>query len=473
MRKSTMFFMSLLVVLSLVLSACAAPTPVVVEKEKVVEKPVVQTVVVEKEVPVEKVVKETVVVEKEVVVEVVVTPTPVPKPPVGPPKVKIGALYCLTGALAEFGEAFRKTGDMAKDHFAEAGFPIEIVVADTETAAIPGVEAARMLVDVEKVHALIGAAASGVTVPIAESVSIPSEVPQISYASTSPLITVLPADEGKDFLFRTCPSDALQGVIMGKLAWDAGYKTAAVLYVNNPYGEGLAEQFKESFEFRGGKVTAMVPHDEAPAPTYVSELRKAAEAKPEVLAAISYPGHATVYLKEAIEGGFFDEFLFCDGTKSVEMPKEVGPEYLAGMFGTAPGALKGASYDVFVAEYMAYYGELPPLPFMTNTYDAITVIGLAAAKCEADGKDITPICIRDNLREVANPPGETITPGPESLKKALDLLKEGKDINYEGAAGSVDFDDAGDVVTPIEIWKYVEEAPYIATERLEMTIPPK
>jgi ABC-type branched-subunit amino acid transport system substrate-binding protein len=409
-----------------------------------------------------------------VIIEVIVTPTPVPPTPTPPPppaKVKIGALYCLTGALAEFGEAFRKTGDLAKKHFEEAGFPIEIIVADTETAAIPGVEAARTLVDVEKVHALIGAAASGVTIPIAESVSIPSEVPQISYASTSPLITVLPADEGKDFLFRTCPSDALQGVIMGKLAWDLGYKTAAVMYVNNPYGEGLAEQFKASFEFRGGKVLAMVPHDEEPAPTYVSELRKATEGKPEVLAAVSYPGHATVYLKEAIEGGFITEFLFCDGTKSIKMPEEVGPDYLDGMFGTAPGAAIAPSYNIFVGEYTAMYGEIPPLPFMTNTYDAIAVIGLAAAKCEADGVEINPINIRDRLRYVANPPGEVITPGTESIKKALELLKKGEDINYEGAAGACDFDEAGEVITPIEIWKYVKEPPYIATERLEMTIP--
>jgi len=466
-------FLIILVMLSIVVAGCAPPTPEVIEKEVVVEKEVPVTVVIEKEVPVEKEVVKTVVVEKEVVVEKVVTPTPVPLAPVGPPKVKMGGLVPLTGALSEFGAGFRLAGDLAAKHLAAAGFPIEIKYGDTETSAIPGVEAARTLVDVEGVQVLIGAAASGVTVPIAESVSIPSEVPQISNASTSPLITVLPADEGKDFLFRTCPSDALQGVIAGKLAADLGYKTAAVLYVNNPYGEGLAEQFKESFEFRGGKVTAMVPHDESPAPTYVSELRKAAEGNPEVLFAVSYPGHATVYLKEAIEGGFFEEFLFCDGTKSIEMPKEIGPEHLAGMYGTAPGSAKGTSYDVFVAEYKAEYGELPPLPFMTNFYDAVAVAGLAAAACEAKGLDITSVCIRDHLREVANPPGETITPGAESFKKALDLLKEGKDINYEGAAGSVDFDEAGDVVTPIEIWKYVAEEPYMATERLEMTIPPK
>jgi len=435
-----------------VLAACAPPTP-----EKVVE-----TVVVTKEV--------------EVVKEVVVTPTPVPPTPTPvpvPAKVKIGVGIDFTGALAEFGEAIRNGSDLVAKHFGEAGFPIELVYADTETSAMPGVEAARMLVDVEKVQALVGSLASGVTIPIAESVCIPGQIPQLSPASTSPLLTVLPADEGKDFLFRTCPSDALQGVIAGKLAWDLGYKTAAVLWVNNPYGKGLAEQFKESFEFRGGKVLAMVPHDEAVAPSYVAELKKATEGKPDVLFCVSYPGHATIYLKEAIEGGFIDKFLFCDGTKSVDMPKEVGPEHLAGFFGTVAAPAMGDSYSIFVAEYNATYGTLPPLPYIDGTYDAVAVIGLAAAKCEADGKDITPICIRDNLREVANPPGETITPGAESLKKALGLLKEGKDINYEGAAGSVDFDKNGDVVTPIMIWKYVEEPPYIAMERVEVTIPPK
>jgi branched-chain amino acid transport system substrate-binding protein len=63
--------------------------------------------------------------------------------------------------------------------------------------------------------------------------------------------------------------------VLGKLAMELQYKTAAAIYVNNPYGQGLADQFKKSFEQRGGKVTAMVPHDEAPAPTYVAELRGA------------------------------------------------------------------------------------------------------------------------------------------------------------------------------------------------------
>jgi peptide/nickel transport system substrate-binding protein len=75
--KGVMFFLIALTVLSL-LAACAAPTPEVIEKEVIVEKPVVETVVVEKEKVVEKPVVETVVVEKEVVVEKPVLETQIP-----------------------------------------------------------------------------------------------------------------------------------------------------------------------------------------------------------------------------------------------------------------------------------------------------------------------------------------------------------------------------------------------------------
>ena len=389
------------------------------------------------------------------------------------PPIKIGCLVPLTGALAEFGQAFRMAGDLAAKQLVAAGIPVLLKYADTETSAIPGVEAARMLVDVERVVVLVGAAASGVSLPIAESVSIPGQVPQISNASTSPLLTVLPSDEGKDFLFRTCPSDALQGVILGKLAADEGFKRVAVFWVNNAYGQGLMERFKESFEHRGGMVVAAVPHDEKPSPTYVSELKKLMDEEPDLMVALGYPGHATVYLREFFEAGYnkATALLFCDGTKSVKVPTALGAENLAGYYGTAPGTVGGESSSRFESEYEAEYGELPPLPFMSNFYDAVVVAGLAAAMCEAKNMDVTPVHVRNMLREVANPPGETVTAGLDGIKRALELIKAGKSVNYEGAAGAVDFDKNGDVVTPIEIWKYVENDPFIETVRMETEIP--
>jgi branched-chain amino acid transport system substrate-binding protein len=400
--------------------------------------------------------------------------TPAPPPddgpdalPVGP--VRMGGLIPLTGALSEFGSSFRLAGDLVVEQFAAVGYTIDIRYADTETSAIPGVEAARSLVEVDRVQVLIGAAASGVSIPIATSVSIPNQIPQISNASTSPLISYLPEDEGQDFLFRTCPSDALQGVVLGQLAYDEGYRRAAVFWVNNPYGEGLTVEFQRSFEGLGGELVASVPHDEAPAPTYVSELRRIMDANPDVVVALGYPGQATVYLKEFFEARYNEtaDLLFVDGTKSVEMPAELGAENLAGYFGTAPGTVEGVSLVNFERDYEAKYGSLPPLPFMSNFYDAVAVAALAAAACEARGQEATPICIRDNLRFVANPPGEAINAGVEGFQRALELLAAGQDINYEGAAGSVDFDENGDVVTPIEVWRYTEQAPYIESVRME------
>jgi branched-chain amino acid transport system substrate-binding protein len=382
-------------------------------------------------------------------------------------EVRIGTLLAYTGPLKEFGPNIKNGCELAAKQLREAGFDVKVFHEDSETSAIPGTNAAKKLVDVNKVLAIVGALASGVTIPVAESVTIPNEVVQISPASTSPLITVLPADKGKDFLYRTCPSDALQGVIAGKLARELGYKTASVLYVNNPYGQGLAQQFKKSFEKRGGKVLAMVPHDEKAAESYTAELKKALEKKPAVVCAYSYPEHARVYIKEAIEFFKFNNFLYCDGTKSYDIIKAVGARNVDGKYGTVAASAKGDPYDFFLAAYTKEYGTLPALPYITNGYDGLAVIGLAAYASKAKGLPITSKNIRDNLRFVASPPGDVINPG--EFKKAFELLDQKKDINYEGASGSADFDSNGDVITPIEVWEYKDGG--MITVRREYLIP--
>ena len=381
-------------------------------------------------------------------------------------EIKVGTLLAHTGPLKEFGPAIQNGTVLAAKQMADAGFKIKLIHEDSETSAIPATNAAKKLVEIDKVVGIIGALSSGVTVPVAESVTCPRGVIMISPASTSPLLTVLPADQKKDFLFRTCPSDALQGVIAGKLAASFN-KTASVLYVNNPYGQGLAEQFKRSFEKRGGKVLAMVPHDEKAGESYAPELRKALAKKPDILCAFSYPQHAMIYLKDAIEFFKYKSFLFCDGTKSVDIIKAIGAKNLDGQKGTAPGTAGGEPFVIFSADYKIEYGVLPPLPFITNGYDGTAVIGLAAYGAKVKGLPLTAKNIRDQMRLVANPPGEIIKPG--EFKKAFALLKEGKDINYEGSAGSVDFDKNGDVVTPIEVWKYSDGK--IVTVSMEYDIP--
>jgi ABC-type branched-subunit amino acid transport system substrate-binding protein len=366
-------------------------------------------------------------------------------------EIKVGTLLSHTGPLKEFGPAIQNGIILAAKQLSEAGLTFKLVHEDSETSAIPATNAAKKLVEVDQVVAIIGALSSGVTIPTAESVTIPAGVIQISPASTSPMITALPTDKGMDFLFRTCPSDALQGVVAGRLAAQE-IKTASVLFVNNPYGQGLAEEFRKAFTANGGKVLEMVPHDERTAESYTAELKKALSGNPDALAAYSYPQHAKIYCKEAIEFFDYNSFFFCDGTKSVELIDALGADNVEGLIGTAPGSIGGKALDLFNAAYQAEFGEAPPLPFITNAYDAMSVIGLATYAAIQKGLDPNRVSIRNSLRDVAGPPGEVIYPG--EFTKAFELLDQGKKINYEGAAGSVDFDKNGDVFTPIEIWMY-------------------
>lgn len=380
------------------------------------------------------------------------------------PPLKIGQLNSFTGDLSDFGGAHRNASALAADHINQAGgvlgTVVTIVARDTATNPVQGVDSARALVEIEKVVAIVGALASGVTIPVAESVTVPNNILQISGASTSPGITVL-ADN--DFLFRTTVSDAVQGVIMGRLARELGYSSASALYINNAYGQGLAEQFGDTFEAEGGTVLELVPH-EGVQPTYASELSRATAGNPDVLAAISYPESAEVYLREAIEGGYIDTFLFCDGTKSPDMNEAVGVAHLEGSYGTAPGAPITDARRVFDAAYEASFATVPPLPFMAETYDAVVLIALAAEKA---GTTTDSAAIRDALRDIAKPPGEVVGPGVDSIKRALYLIQRGKDINYEGAAGSHDFDENGDVISTIEIWK-IENGEIVSTGRYEL-----
>ena len=365
--------------------------------------------------------------------------------------IRLGTLMAQTGPLKEYGPPIKDGAVLAGKQMAAAGFEIEWFHEDSETNPAPATNAAKKLVNINGVVAIVGALSSGVTLAVGESVTIPNNVILISPASTNPLMTFLPADEGKDFLFRTCPSDALQGVVAGKLA--ASYnKTVSILYVNNAYGQGLAEVFTESFAKFGGKVLAAVPHDEKAAESYTAELKKALAGNPDRLLVYSYPEHAKVYLKEAVEFYKFGRFLFCDGTKSEDLVEVLGAKRLEGQKGTAPGTVGGEAFKKFNEFYKAEFGRLPPKPFITNAYDGAAIIGLAAYAAKVKGLELTAANSRDNMRAVANPPGEGVIPG--EFEKAFGLLKAGKAINYEGAAGSVDFDKHGDVVTPIEIWQY-------------------
>ena len=374
--------------------------------------------------------------------------------------VQIGTILAFTGDLASFGPPMRNGADLAAELVNAAGGvldrPVRTAHKDSGTNPQVAIEAARTLININGAHAIVGALSSGITQAVAESLTVPNQVVLMSPASTSPALTVMDDD---DFLFRTAVSDAAQGVVLARLAKEQGFNSASALYVNNAYGEGLANVFKEHFEKGGGKVVALVPQ-ESGQPSYVSELRRATKGSPEVLVAISYPESAGVYLREALEGQYADQFLFVDGTKNQDMLNRLGANQFEGMFGTAPGTPESDASRIFRKLYEERFGQLPTNPFIGETFDAFVLLAFAIEKA---GLNEGP-AIRDALREVANPPGEKV--GPGDVRRALELIRNGEDIDYEGVAGSQNIDANGDVSNAIEIWR-IEGGQITSTGRFE------
>lgn len=391
-----------------------------------------------------------------------------------PPAVVVGQLVPFTGSAAEFGVFYRDAADLALQQINAAakqvfGGPIiaKHLIADSETLPTPAIAAAKQMIEAGNAAALICGWSSGVTVAVAISATIPAGVLQVANGATSPLISVLPADAHADLLFRTSPSDLLQGVVAaqlvaGEILPDYKFERVATMYINNPYGQGLSNAFADSFEKRGGKVLAQVPHPEKVQPTYTSELQTALKDKPQLIMMVTYPAQTIAICKQSRDVFNYTSWQFTDANKGLGVWKAVGGKSLAGKLGTSPQADPDApAFKSFAEVYMKEYKHDTIPPFTADTYDAAAVIGLAIAKAVADGikpaSNITGHVLSEQLRPIANPPGEEIIGGSqEEMTKALQLLKAGKKINYVGAGGPVDFDKNGDVKTPIGVWKFTD-----------------
>ncbi len=365
--------------------------------------------------------------------------------------LKIGFLADYSGALAEFGPAIQTGVDLAIKHLNEAGgvlgHEVELVVGDTALDPTQATEEARRLIEVEGVHAIVGPLASSITLAVAESVASPAGVPVISPSATSPQLTIA---EDDDYLFRSTTSDAAQGPVLAQLAADQGLNNVGVLFLNDPYGQGLAEAFANSW---GGEVT-LVSIEDGQA-SYLSELQQVASNGAQALVAIAFPQQAEVFLREALEQGLFNHFLFVDGTKSQDLLDAIGEEYLNGMQGTAPApGPESESLQLFNEAYVAEYGELSPLPFIREAYDAAIAVGLAAIAAGSVDSD----AIRENLRNVAAPPGAAYAAGAAGVAQAVDALSSGEQIDFAGAATSLDWDENGDVTSGyIGVWQYTAD----------------
>jgi branched-chain amino acid transport system substrate-binding protein len=375
--------------------------------------------------------------------------------------VKVGILGDITGPIEALAGPIVKAAQQAFDDVnAQGGILDGKVVAVTgDSACDPSVAgpAADKLVNTDQVVGIVGAFCTGATIGAATAAGIPGGVVMISPSATAPALTTL---DDKDLVFRTAPSDAFQGVKLADLLIQKGIKSVALTYVNNDYGKGLADVFKATYTKDAGTISADVSHEDGKA-DYRAELGQLAAGGDKNLVIIAYAsGSAHTILQQAVEAGDFDTYIGVDGVIGDDLLKGIDPAAVNGhLFATRAGAYTGegaAAFDKNEAALKNDKGQYDT--YVPQAYDAAFLLALAIEK---NGK-ADRAGLNQALRDVATAPGEKILPG--EWKKAVELIKAGKDIDYEGASGPAEFDKAGDVdgiIVEVDVQdgKFVEVGP--------------
>ena len=351
-------------------------------------------------------------------------------------EVKMGIILGFTGPIESLTPAMAASAELAFKEASDSGSllggeKITVVRADSTCVDSAAATAAAEGVISQGVAAIMGADCSGVTGAIASNVAVPNGVVMISPSATSPGLTTL---DDKGYFFRTAPSDARGGQILADITKDRKVKSVAITYTNNDYGKGLADVYEAAVKAHGIKVTTVTAHEDGKA-DYSSEVATLASAGGDAVAVIGYLDQGGKGIIQAsLDSGAFDKFILSDGMIGDSLTDSFGKD-LNKSFGSIPGSTgKGAGVFSKVAKSA---GIDSSGPYTGESYDAAALITLAM---QAGGK-ADRNTVQKNVMSVANAPGTKIYPG--QLKKALDLLANGKAVNYEGATG-VEFTNVGE-----------------------------
>ncbi|MGK7942371.1 MAG: ABC transporter substrate-binding protein [Crocosphaera sp.] len=369
--------------------------------------------------------------------------------------LKLGALLPVTGDLSSIGANMPEAVKLAVDEINACdgvnGEPVTVVIEDSQTDPTAGGAAMTKLAEVDRVAGVVGAFASSVSGAAVGSAA-QNKVMLISPGSTSPVFT----DQAKNGEFngywaRTAPPDTYQAQALAALAQKKGFKNVSTVVINNDYGVGFEKEFVGAFEKSGGKIlnkNKPVRYDPKAA-TLDSESAAAFANKPDAVAAVLYAETGSILLQAAYKQGLSEgvTVLLTDGVYSEDFVKQVGktPDgkfILEGALGTVPGA-DGEALQAFSTKWNEKTGK-DVTAFVPHSWDATVLLMLAAEAAKAN----TGEAIQSKIREVANAPGTEVSDPCE----AIALIRNGEDINYQGASGNVDIDENGDVVGSYDVW---------------------
>ena len=349
------------------------------------------------------------------------------------PPIKLGTLTPLTGAGGSYGPSMRKSMSWVIEQVNGAGGVlgrrVELVSEDDQTNPDAGVRAARKLIDVDKVAAVMGTWASSVTTAVAplcwESKTF------LTTVSGSDTITQLPH---QGYLVRTQPNTHLQVAKLSAFLLQIGVKRVFILSAQTPFAEPTHRLLAEALPKGGAQVAGQVIYDKDKT-TFRSEIDQALRANPDMIYLNGYTPDLTVLMKDLFKAGYSGQRVAQGYAANPKLLASLPTEVTDGIYVISPSpSIDSAAYKRLATAL----GVEEVDPYSAQCHDHASLVCLAIAKA----REATGTAIRDNIRKISQGPGDKVDNAVDGLK----LLAQGKEINYEGASGPCDFTETGDII---------------------------
>ena len=335
----------------------------------------------------------------------------------------------LDGALAAIGEINANGGVLGRE--------VELVVEDS-LSTVAGSVAGYHRISAE-IDALGGLEGNG-AIALLDAVAV-DEMPTMCPVCGTGELGAL----GGLYMWGFTASVTTDGVMAAQLARDLGYTRVALLVKGHPWNKWLgptADLFRGAWEYAvGGEITAdvrIVPGSDS----YSAEVHRVIEGDPEALFVVAGYEEGAAVMSEVIDSGYGGTILVSSALGGNEIA-----ELAAGL---PEGQVLSAhvtddadspAYVAFVAAHIEHAGNLPPGGFFeANQYDQYIALALAmTAAGSVDGPAVAA-----QVPRVLSAPGTTVY----TYADGVAALDRGEDIDYDGASGSLDMNEAGELISP-------------------------
>lgn len=311
-------------------------------------------------------------------------------------EIKIGVQGVLSGVAAAIGDNAREGAELLAKQVNGAGGingdKIKLVVIDDKADPNDAVEAARRLIEAEKVVAIANMGTS-TTFRASSKISQRYKVPMVGHIQSDPDITKV-----NPYAFRICVTAAGLAYPIAQYAIEEmGLKTFAIMTRNDGYGTSITEFFKKKVEELGGKITTAQSYQPAEK-DFKAYLIKIQAGNPDAIMLTGFFADSGLITKQAAELGVKSKILGQNTLTAPSYQKISGPACEGAVFSAnyLPGVLKTSTAENFIKTWKEKYGREPEV-YAAHGYDALAVI-LEAIKMGAT----KPTEIQKNLLKITN-----------------------------------------------------------------------